>query len=359
MCQKTLAAVGSGTGTSALSRPPGYTPPMRIFLTGGSGFVGGHLIERLARDHTVLAMARSDASAAKVASYGATPVRVDLDSIQPEQLSGVDAVVHCAAYVEEWGTRAQFWAGNVEGTTRMLEAARAAGVQRFLHIGTEAVLFDGQDLIDVDETWPYPKRQRYLYSETKAEAERRVLAANAPGFLTISLRPRMVWGPRDTSILPAILRRVRGGGWSWLDGGHQRSSTTHVVNLAHGVALALERGEGGQVYFLSDAGTRTIREFVTPLVATQGLTVPDRELPAWVARAAATVVEGIWTLFGIRKPPPMTRFATYMFSASLTIRTDKAARVLGYAPVITVEQGLAAMPVLGGGGPPAGAGPRR
>ena len=117
-------------------------------------------------------------------------------------LVGAEVVVHAAAFVEEWGTREQFWQGNVEGTTRMLAAAKAGGVRRFLHVGTEAALFDGHDLRDVDESAPYPARQRYLYSETKAEAERRVLAANAAGFETLSVRPRLVWGPRDTSVLP-------------------------------------------------------------------------------------------------------------------------------------------------------------
>ena len=92
--------------------------------------------------------------------------------VRPEHLEGVDAVVHCAAFVEEWGTRAQFWEANVEGTTQLLSAARDAGVKRFVHIGTEAALFAGGDLVDVDETHPLPAKQRYLYSETKAEAEK-------------------------------------------------------------------------------------------------------------------------------------------------------------------------------------------
>src|SRR5690606_12896964 len=138
--------------------------------------VGGHAIEVLvAGGHELRAMARSDRSAALVEGFGATAVRCALDDVDATHLAGCDAVVHCAAFAEGWGTRAQFVEGNVEGTRRMLAAARAAGVRRFIHIGTEAVLFDGHDLIDVDEQHPYPVRQRFLYSETKAEAERLVL----------------------------------------------------------------------------------------------------------------------------------------------------------------------------------------
>ena len=101
---------------------------MRVFVTGGSGFVGGHVSEALAAEHEVLAMARSERSAAKVAAFGATPVRCSLEDIGPGHLDGVDAVVHAAAFVEEWGTAEDFFAANVGGTEAVLAAARAAGV---------------------------------------------------------------------------------------------------------------------------------------------------------------------------------------------------------------------------------------
>ncbi|MCA9539593.1 MAG: NAD-dependent epimerase/dehydratase family protein [Myxococcales bacterium] len=307
---------------------------MRIFVTGGSGFVGGHVIEKLAGAHTVLAMARSARSAEVVRGFGAEPVECALDTLAAEHLAGVDAVVHAAAYVEEWGTRAQFIAGNVEGTARALAAAREAGASRFIHIGTEAALFDGHDLINIDETYPYPARQKYLYSETKAEAERRVLAANAPGFTTISLRPRFIWGPRDASVLPTIVEMTEKGRFAWLGGGVALTSTVHVHNVVHAVELALTRGEGGQAYFIADAERGTLREFLTQMAAATGVALPDKSMPAGLARAAAAVSEAIWRLFRLGGKPPITRFAAAMLSSTITVRTDKAARELGYQPVI-------------------------
>src|SRR5687768_12680329 len=144
---------------------------MVVFVTGGSGFVGGHAIRDLvAAGHTVRALARSERSADAVSRLGAEPVRRDLTEVGAADLAGVDAVVHAAAFVEEYGTREQFWSINVDGTQRLLDAARDADVKRFVHIGTEAALFDGHDLVDIDETHPYPERQKFLYSETKAEA---------------------------------------------------------------------------------------------------------------------------------------------------------------------------------------------
>lgn len=316
---------------------------MRVFVSGASGFVGGHVVEGLlAAGHAVRAMARSERSAEAVRGYGAEPFTCSLADVSAAHLEGCDAVVHCAAFVEEWGTRADFWEANVEGTRRMLDAARGAGVERFVHIGTEAAIFDGHDLVEVDESHPYPARQRFLYSETKAEAERLVLAANGP-MTTISLRPRLVWGPRDTSVLPAVLRMAREGSWAWLDGGERLTSTTHVANLVSAVVLALDHGEGGRAYFVADEGTRTMRAFLGALAATQGVRLPARSVPGWLARPLSALVEGAWRLFGIRRTPPMTRFAIAMMSRSVTVKTDRARAELGWAPIIGVEEGLRAM----------------
>lgn len=317
---------------------------MKVFVTGGSGFVGGHLIERLVeRGHAVLALARSERAAAAVEARGATVVRGDLGTLDAAALAGADAVLHAAAYVEEWGTRDAFWEANVVGTERVLDAARAAGVRRFVHVGTEAALFDGHDLVDVDESAPYPSRQVYLYAETKAEAEKRVLAASRPGFETISIRPRFVWGPRDTSVLPTIVRMARAGRFVWIDGGQRRTSTTHVGNLTHALELALTRGKSGSAYFVADDGERTLRSFLGALAATAGVDLGARSLPSPVARALAWVVEGAYRLVRARRAPPLTRFAIDMMSASVTVRTDRARADLGYAPIVGVDDALAAM----------------
>jgi nucleoside-diphosphate-sugar epimerase len=315
---------------------------MHVFVTGGSGFIGGHLVEALVRGgHQVSALARSDRASAVVRGHGAAPVRGELGAVRAEMIRGADAVVHAAAFVEEWGTREQFWQGNVEGTTDLLAAARDAGARRFIHVGTEAALFAGEDLVAVDETAPYPARQRYLYSETKAEAERRVLAASTPDFTTISVRPRLVWGPRDATVLPTILRMASEGSFLWLDGGRARTSTTHVDNLVHALLLALTKGSAGRAYFVADDGERTIRDFLAALASTRGVDLGTRSLPSAVVRPLARGVEGVWRLLGVKRAPPITRFAIDMMSSSITVRTDRARAELGYAPVITVEEGLA------------------
>jgi nucleoside-diphosphate-sugar epimerase len=288
-------------------------------------------------------MARSDRSRKVVEELGATAVPCALGAVEAGALEDVDAVVHAAARAEDWGTRAQFWAANVDGTKQLLDVARRAGVKRFVFVGTEAALFDGRDLVDVDETYPYPTDQRFLYSETKAEAERLVLAANADGFTTISIRPRFVWGPRDQSILPTVVEMIEKKNFSWIDGGTFRTSTTHVANLVHAIELALEKGRGGEAYFVADEGTPTLRDFLTRYVETQGVTAPAKSLPKLLARPGAVLVHGLWSALAPGRRPPLTRFAIYMMSANVTVRCDKAKAELGYTPVVGVEEGLAAM----------------
>ena len=181
---------------------------------------------------------------------------------------------------------------------------------------------------------------RKFIAETKAEAERLVLAAHSPDMHTVSVRPRLVWGPRDASVLPALLETVKAGGFWWINQGKELTSTCHVDNLVEALLLALERGEGGRAYFVTDGEERTLREFLSAMVATRGVTLPDRSLPAPLVRGAADLCEGVWRLFSLQGRPPLTRFGAYMLAVTMTVRDDAARRDLGYRPLISVDEGL-------------------
>ncbi|MFT5444759.1 MAG: nucleoside-diphosphate-sugar epimerase [Myxococcota bacterium] len=314
---------------------------MRIFITGASGFIGGAIAESMASDHEVFAMSRSDKSDLRVKELGATPVRCDLATLEPGDIPDCDAVVHCAAFVESWGTREMTWKINVEGTKRTLNAARAAGARRFLHMSTEAVLWRGQDLVDVSEDHPYPDRTPYLYSETKAEAERLVRAANESGGMeTVMLRPRFVWGPGDQTLAPEIKSMVERGAFMWIDGGRARTSTTHIANLVHGAKLVLDRGTGGEAYFVTDGEVRSFREFLPDLMEAYGVELGDRTMPSLIVRPAAILTEGIWRTFKLSGTPPITRHAIDLMCCDCILKINKIENELGYKPVITVVEGL-------------------
>jgi nucleoside-diphosphate-sugar epimerase len=313
------------------------------FVTGGSGFIGGALIRRLVADGwTVRALARSDASAQIVRERGAQPVRGDLDDVgsMAAGAAGCEVAFHSAAHLGDWGRCEAFERGNVQGTRNALAAARQAGVRRFVHVGTEAALLAGQPLIEVDERAPLRFDSPALYSSTKARAEEAVIEANQNGLETVVVRPRFVWGRGDTTLLPAMTAMVRSGRFAWIGGGRHRTSTTHVDNVVHGLLLAAQRGARGGVYFVTDGEPVVFRDFVTRLLATQGVEAPGRSLPVGVARAVAAAGETAWRLLPLPGRPPVTRLAVWVSALETTIDITRARTELGYEPVRTIDQGL-------------------
>lgn len=315
---------------------------MKIFITGASGFVGGAFVKAYAREHEITAMSRSEKSDAAIRALGATPVRASLGAVETEDLEGFDAIVHCAAYVEEWGPWSDYWRINVDGTKELLIAARGAGVKRFVHIGTEAALFHGQDMLNIDEQYPLALNSPFPYSRTKAHAEKAVREANDDphGFTTIVIRPRMVWGEGDQTILPVVQEMVSSGQFAWIDGGSLKTSTTNIANLVHAMNLALTKGKGGEAYFVLDGGPLTLRDFMTRMMKAAGIKPPEREVAGWVLRSLAYVAETTYRALSIKSKPPLTRFTANLMSRECVLLDTKARRELEYVPIMTMDEGM-------------------
>ena len=305
------------------------------FVTGGSGFIGGALIERLRREGwDVRALARSERAAERVRELGAEPVMGDLDDLHVEDC---EVAFHAAAKVEDFGDPADFERVNVQGTRNVVAACRAGGVRRLVHVGTEAALMAGQPLVNVDESAPLRPDSPVLYSSSKAKAEEIVRGAD---FETVVVRPRFVWGRGDTTLLPQMVEMVRAGRFRWVGGGRQLTATTHIDNTVEGLWLAATKAPAGGVYFVTDGAPMVFRDFITQWVGTQGVTIPDKSVPTGVAKAAAASAERIWRLLKRPGSPPLTSFAVWVSSQECTIDISRAQRELGYAPVTTREDGL-------------------
>ncbi|MGW3239091.1 NAD-dependent epimerase/dehydratase family protein [Streptomyces olivaceus] len=299
----------------------------RVFVTGGSGFIGQVLVRRLlGAGHSVGVLVRSEASAAKIKALGAEPVRGELTDplTWRDELTGRDVVFHLAAETDVTADRARHELVTVRGTRAAVEAARHAGVPRFVHCGSEAALLAGAPLVDIDETAPLRPDSEAAYSATKAVAEKIVLDANAPGFATVSIRPRFVWGP-GSFLVEGLAAAAKAGEFAWIDGGRHTTDVTFVENAVEGLVLGWQRGRPGQAYFVTDRHRVTLRDFLETQFEIYGA---DATIPDMDAETAAGEV-----------PVP----ARWFLGQECTLRTDKAVLELGYEPVVEYAAGLDAV----------------
>lgn len=303
------------------------------------------IAELMQHGHHVLALARSDNAEGIVRNLGADVFRGDLwcPTGLDGALRGYDAVFHAAAKVGDWGDLREFHRVNVAGTQALVDAARAADVPRFAHVSTEAVLADGRPIVNADETRPYPARPLPPYASTKALAERLVLEQNGAGLKTVAVRPRFVWGRGDTTVLPRLAESAKHGLPVFIGDGAYLTSTCHVRNLVHALLLAAGRGRGGAAYFVTDGPPLLVRDLVTALLATEGLTPPKTRLPIWAARATAGLSQALWRTAPLPGDPPLTRTGLALLGQQVTVSDEKAWQELGYRPVLSREEGLADM----------------
>lgn len=320
-----------------------------VFITGAGGFVGRNVLRHyVAKGDRVTGLVRNAEAAQRIAEWGAQPVIGDMLTTDLAPLmKGADRLVHAAASLDH-GPGFVAAKINIDGTRRVLDAARRAGIAVTVHISTDSVLQDGRPLCNVDETAPYPNRPAGGYSAGKAEAERDALRAAAAGQHVVILRPRMVWGRDDTTALPMLVQAVQSGRFAWIAGGTYPCSTTHIGNLCHAVDLAMTNGRSGEIYHIADGPARPFRETISALLATQGLEVGEKSVPRALVRTIAKVGDWLHATSDGRIRGPLS-FQDYATSAvEISLDTRKAEKELRYAPVVSWEEGLADLRAGGG-----------
>ncbi|MFY8206183.1 MAG: NAD-dependent epimerase/dehydratase family protein [Arenimonas sp.] len=321
---------------------------MKVLVTGGSGFLGQGLCRGLlAQGHAVVSLQRHFSE--DLQALGVTQVLGALDDAVKVRaaLAGVEAVLHNAAKASGWGAWQEFERTNITGTHVLLTEARAAGIRRFVYTSTPSVVHTGRTPVaGGNETdTPYARYFSAHYPHSKMLAERAVLAANAPDFATVALRPRLIWGPGDTQLLPRLVQRARAGRLRFIGDGSNRMDCTYIDNVvqAHLQALAhLEPGAvcAGKAYFISNGEPMPIRDIVNGLLGAADAPLVQASVPFPVAYMAGILCETVWRMFRMSGEPPMTRFLAEQLSTEHWYDCGNARRDFGYVPQVSFSEGL-------------------
>ena len=314
---------------------------MKVLVTGASGLLGGAVARAIvAAGHDVRTLQRrpsgvpgTEDALGSVTDAGAVTAAVD----------GMDAVVHLAAKVSLAGNPVDFARVNVDGTLLLIEAARSAGVSRFVIVSSPSVAHTGHSIAGDDALPASPESARGDYARTKAIAERLALAADAPGFSVVAVRPHLVWGPGDTQLVARIVERARAHRLPLLGHGAALIDTTYVDNAADAIAAALERAVEvhGNAYVVTNGEPRPVADIMAGICLAAGVSPPRWSVPAGLARAAGAVVEALWRVRPGMDEPPMTRFLAEQLSTSHWFDQRRTRADLNWTPAVSIDEGLA------------------
>jgi nucleoside-diphosphate-sugar epimerase len=321
---------------------------MKVLVTGGGGFLGGGLCRGL--------LARGDVPVSFQRRFSP-----ELDALGVEQrlgdladaaavraaCAGVDAVLHNAAKAGAWGSKAEYFSANVDGTDNVIAACRANGIARLVYTSTPSVTHSGRTPVEGgnEANTPYGHGFKAWYPASKVIAEQRLLAANDAALATVALRPRLIWGPGDTQLLPRLVERARAGRLRLVGDGGNRMDTTFIDNAvdAHLRALdALAPGAAcaGRAYFVSNGEPMAARDIVNALLRCAGAPEVTATIPYPLAYGIGAALEGLWHLLPLRGEPPMTRFLAEQLSTPHWYDISAAARDFGYRPQVSAAEGL-------------------
>ncbi|HEY0946231.1 MAG TPA: NAD-dependent epimerase/dehydratase family protein [Opitutaceae bacterium] len=331
-----------------------------VLVTGGTGFLGSHLVARLlaeGRDVTVV----SRRPQPDLAARGVRVVVGGLDDpgVCAVATRGATTVFHVAARVGVWGRYEEFYRDNVVATKTLLASAAAAGVRHFVYTSTPSVVYNGHDLAGADETLPLTTSCPSPYPLTKALAERAVLAASRETFRTVALRPHLIWGVGDPHLVPRVLARARAGRLRVIGSGRNRVDMVHIQNATDAHLLA-ERalksvpagpgvvagggasgGAAGNAYFITNDEPVVLWAWINGLLTALGERPVARQVSLSAATAAGAVCEALWRILPLRGEPPLTRFIAAELAKDHWFSIAAARRDLGYAPRVSMAAGTA------------------
>ncbi len=327
---------------------------VKTLVTGAGGFLGRYVVEQLvARGDSVRAMCRAPGS--PFDALGVETVTADLRdrTAVVAACRGVDTVFHVGGIAGTAGPWREFFEINVLGTRHVVEGCLAHGVARLVYTSSPSVTFDGRDQRGVDESTPYPKHWLCHYAHTKALGEQAVLAANgASGLAACSLRPHLIWGPRDRHLIPHLLECARRGRVFRVGNGANLIDTVYVENAAAAHLLAADAlapgsAVAGRAYFISQGEPVRCWAWIDELLQMAGMPPVEKSLSFSTAWTFGAACEFIYAMLRRKDEPPMSRFAARQMVASHYFDISRARRDFGYEPKISMAEGMRRLAAAG------------
>ncbi len=319
-------------------------------VTGGTGLLGSHIAERLAaRGTPVRAMVREGSDTAFLESLGAELIPGDLtDPAACERaVEGVQTVFHSAAKVGDWGRWSEFQTGCIEATRNLARAALGAGVERFVQISsTSAYGHPAEGGPPIDETAPLGQNFWPLwdyYTRSKVDCERMLWEmAERDGLRLTVIRPSWLYGERDRTTVARVVRKLRGRfGLPLIGPGGNPMSAIYAGNVADAAILAADDpGSVGEAYNITDMGRITQKEYFNLWAEAVGAPAVHRWWRYRTVFLAAFALEAFGRLTGRRRPPLITRYATWLMGRNLSYSTVKARETLGWAPALDYRESI-------------------
>jgi nucleoside-diphosphate-sugar epimerase len=316
---------------------------MKVFVTGGTGFIGGEVVRQLCeRGDQVVCLVRNAEKGAKLTELGCELVSGDLGDAEAIRrgMQGCDAVIHAAAMYEVGipaSQRPAMWEANVAGTERVLEIALETGAPKVVHVSTVGVFGNTHHKV-VDESYEHPGKEfTSYYEETKLEAHRiakRMIADQ--GLPGVIVQPGGVYGPGDTSSIGVLLDQFLSGKMPLIPFPELGICLSHVEDIAAGILLALDRGKTGETYVISGPVT-TVRDAIEVVASVSGRKAPRRALPVPLLKALTPIGPLVGKLMG--QPPNLRELISSADGVTFWASHEKASRELGYAPR-GMEEGL-------------------
>lgn len=318
--------------------------PRTYLVTGATGFVGSHVVEALVqRGDTVRTIARAGSDTALLEKLGVAIVRGDLTDPAAilQAAAGADVVIHCGAKVGDWGLVDDYRKVNVEGLRLLLDAVARGPLQRFVLVSSLGV-YAARHHYGTDETEPLPDHHIDGYTQSKVEAEKLALEYHRKRSVPVTiLRPGFIYGPRDRSVLPRIVIRLKERSIMYIARGRFALNTTYVGNLVDAILLAVENPVAvGEVFNITDGEFVSKRRFLEAVADGAGVKRPWGNVPVWFARFVANWRESVFRRKNKPHPPRMTQAQLKFAGLNLDFSIAKARTKLGYVPRVSFDDGM-------------------